>query len=146
MDELQADEEDVEAYLNRPLTRASIKPRLLFQKTKTMEEIEEEEAVTDVEDELDQEQAPEIVPQTPQKSQSKERASTPEAPKLPVSPPDTRRITRSINKLLDEGTPIKAPGQRSPFDSWRRTKEPNKESRKRAGESLSPTEAKRTRV
>lgn len=146
LDELQADEEDVEAYLNRPLTRSSIKPRLLFQKTKTVEEIEEEEAVTDVEDELEQEQTAEIVPQTPRKSQSKERANTPEAPKLPVSPPDTRRITRSINKLLDEGTPIKAPGQRSPFDSWRRTKEPNKESRKRAGESLSPTEAKRART
>ncbi|KAM0426752.1 hypothetical protein ACHAPT_008068 [Fusarium lateritium] len=146
LDELQADEEDVETYLNRPLTRSAIKPRLLFQKTKTIEEIEEEEAVTDVEDELEEAEVAEIVPQTPQKSKSKERASTPEAPKLPVSPPDTRRITRSINKLLDEGTPIKNPGQRSPFDSWRRTKEPNKESRKRAGESLSPTESKRTRT
>ncbi|KAF5008473.1 hypothetical protein FDECE_5262 [Fusarium decemcellulare] len=142
-DELQAEDEDEEAYLSRPLTRAAIKPRLLFQTPKTEEEIEEEEAVTDVEE--DDEPA---VPETPTKSKA-ERASTPEAPKFaPVSPPDTRRVTRSINKLMDEGTPIRNPGTRSPFDSWRRTKEPNKESSslKRQGESLTPTHSKRTRI
>ncbi|KAF4978783.1 hypothetical protein FZEAL_4897 [Fusarium zealandicum] len=144
LDELQGEEEDDEVYLSRPLTRAAIKPRLLFQSQKTEEEIDEEEAVTDVED-LDDEP---VVPETPTKFRQ-ERASTPEAPKFaPVSPPDTRRITRSVNKLMDEGTPIKNTGQRSPFDLWRRTKEPNKESssRKRQGETLTPTHSKRSRT
>ncbi|KAM5348729.1 hypothetical protein ACJ41O_008552 [Fusarium nematophilum] len=145
LDELQAEEEDAEAYLSRPLTRAAIKPRLLFPTVKTDEQIEEEEAVTDVEEEDD---APMTVPETPSKTR-KERANTPEAPKFaPVSPPDTRRVTRSINKFADEGTPVKKSGQRSPFDSWRRTKEPKKaeSTLKRQGESMTPTHSKRTRT
>ncbi|KAF4987697.1 hypothetical protein FGRMN_10223 [Fusarium graminum] len=142
-DELQAAEEDPEAHLTRPLTRASIKPCLLFQKAKTDEQIEEEEAATDVEDleeELD-------IPATPSIFK-KERANTPEAPRFaPASPPSTRRVTRSTNKLGDEMTPIKPPGKRSPFDSWRRTKETVKSpSRKRSGESIDTRDTKRSRV
>ncbi|KAM0562806.1 hypothetical protein ACHAPJ_001646 [Fusarium lateritium] len=145
LDELQAVEEDPEAYLSRPLNRASIKPRLLFQNVKTDEQIEEEEAVTDVE-ENDEELA---FPATPSVSKN-ERACTPEAPRFaPASPPSTRRVTRSANKLGDEGTPVKPPSKRSPFDSWRRTKEPvaKSASRKRAaGDSLDTRESKRSRV
>lgn len=142
-DELQTVEEDPEAHLTRPLTRASIKPCLLFQTTKTYEQIEEEEAVTDVEDnedELDIPATPSIL--------KKERAGTPEAPRFaPASPPSTRRVTRSTNKLGDESTPIKPPGKRSPFDAWRRTKDTVKSpSRKRSGDSIDTRETKRSRV
>jgi hypothetical protein len=144
MDERQTAEEDPEANLRRPLTRASIKPRLLFQDVKTKEQIEEEEAVTDVEE--NEELA---YPATPSVSK-KERESTPEAPKFaPASPPSTRRVTRSANKLTDESAPvIKRPSKRSPFDSWRRTKEsaPKSPSRKRSGESIDTRETKRSRV
>ncbi|RBR24036.1 uncharacterized protein FIESC28_03149 [Fusarium coffeatum] len=144
LDELETVEEDPEAHLSRPLTRASIKPCLLFQSVKTDEQIEEEEAVTDVEE---NEEEP-ACPATPSVSK-KERASTPEAPKFaPASPPSTRRVTRSTNKLEDESTPIKPPSKRSPFASWRRTKEsvPKSLSRKRSAESIDTRETKRSRV
>jgi hypothetical protein len=142
-DDLQAAEEDPEAHLNRPLTRSSVKPRLLFQNDKTDEQIEEEEAVTDVEEN----EEPHF-PETPSASKP-ERACTPEAPRFaPASPPSTRRVTRSTNKLPDEGTPIKPPGKRSPFDSWRRTKEGvvKSPSRKRSADSVDTRESKRTRI
>lgn len=152
MDEAPVDDDDDEAYLSRPLTRASIKPRLLFQTPKTEAMIEEEEAATDVEDQdQDQDQLeeekPTLIPETPKKTQQ-HMANTPEAPKFaPVSPPDTRRVTRSANKLLDEGTPLKGYGYKSPFDSWRRTKEHTKDTsaRKRQGESLTSEQTKRAR-
>ncbi|KAF7545886.1 hypothetical protein G7Z17_g8830 [Cylindrodendrum hubeiense] len=144
-DELLDDEVEDELRLARPLTRSSIKPRLLFQTEKTEAMIEDEEAATDVEDELIDEPAAE--PQTPVKPHH-QRASTPEAPKFaPVSPPDTRRTTRSTNKLAEQSTPIKPTGRKSPFDSWRRTKEHKAaSSTKRQGESLTPAHAKRTRI
>ena len=108
--------------------------------------IEEEEAPTDVED-MDEE-VEEEYPQTPVKS--RQRAKTPEAPKFaPVSPPDTKRTTRSMNKLLDEGTPMRKYNVRrsSTFDSWRRTKDQQASSApKRAAESLEPATTKRTRT
>ncbi|KAI5467730.1 hypothetical protein BGZ63DRAFT_371988 [Mariannaea sp. PMI_226] len=153
LEELE-NENDEEARLARPLTRSAIKPRLLFQAVKTQEVLEEEEAVTDVEDDVEDDPAEETTeaaevpePQTPAKSRAK-RAGTPEAPKFaPVSPPSTRRTTRSTNKLLEEPTPVKTRSKVSPFDSWRRTKkEPKAPSAlKRQGESLTPANAKRTR-
>ncbi|KAF4344919.1 hypothetical protein FBEOM_1205 [Fusarium beomiforme] len=143
-DDLQAADEGPEVHLNRPLTRASIKPRLLFQNIRTDEQVEEEEAITDIEDN-DEELG---FPATPSASKS-QRACTPEAPRFaPASPPSTRRVTRSTNKLPDEGTPIKPPGKRSPFDSWRRTKEGvvKSPSRKRSADSADTRESKRTRI
>ncbi|KAG6008730.1 hypothetical protein E4U21_003925 [Claviceps maximensis] len=126
---------------SRPLTRSSVQPRLLFPPQKTTEE-DDEEALTDVEDMSLGGPAP----QTPRKPQSI-IAETPEAPRFaPASPPDTRRTTRSTNKLSD--TPMKATGRKSPFDSWPRTKEHKVQSpvAKRSGESLSSAATKRTRA
>ncbi|KAL7793087.1 hypothetical protein V8C37DRAFT_379246 [Trichoderma ceciliae] len=152
-DDDEEDEElssDVEAHFSRPLTRSSIKPRLLFpSKTpapKTKRMLEEEEAATDVEDAAEAEK-PSANAETPMKAQE-ERAQTPEAPKFaPASPPETRRTTRSTNKLSSDSAPIKRTGKKSPFDSWLRTKEhANRSGTKRAAEQpLAPTHAKRTR-
>lgn len=146
---MQLDDSDVEegltTNLTRPLRRSAIKPRLLFQPNKTPAMIEEEEAPTDIED--NQEPEEEECPQTPVK---KQRSKTPEAPKFaPVSPPDTKRTTRSMNKLLDESTPARPYNVRrtSTFDSWRRTKDSKgSSSSKRAGESLASASTKRTRT
>ncbi|KAH6608560.1 hypothetical protein Trco_001906 [Trichoderma cornu-damae] len=141
---------DDEAHFTRPLTRSSIKPRLLFPpkapapKTKRM--LEEEEAATDVEDAADADK-PSANAETPTKAKE-ERAQTPEASKFaPASPPETRRTTRSTNKLSSsDSAPIKRTGKKSPFDSWLRTKEhTNRSGTKRAAEPLAPTHAKRTR-
>ncbi|KAG5983810.1 hypothetical protein E4U55_007042 [Claviceps digitariae] len=126
--------------ISRPLTRSSVQPRLLFPAQKPTEE--DEEALTDVEDM----NLAGPAPQTPRKLQSIS-AETPEAPRFaPASPPDTRRTTRSANKLSD--TPIKATGRKSPFDSWPRTKEHKAQSpvTKRSGESLASADTKRTRA
>ncbi|CEI40666.1 hypothetical protein FVEN_g1562 [Fusarium venenatum] len=150
LDERQTAEEDPEAHIHRPLTRASIKPRLLFQDVKTKEQVEEEEAVTDVEEEeamTDVEENDEELacPATPS---VKERESTPAPQFAPASPPSTRRVTRSANKLTESAPVVKRPSKRSPFDSWRRTKEsaPKSPSRKRSGESIDTRETKRSRV
>ncbi|KAF5019440.1 hypothetical protein F66182_8548 [Fusarium sp. NRRL 66182] len=149
LEEIEVAKEDPEAYLHRPLSRSSIKPKRLFQAVKTVEQIEEEEAVTDVEENDEAENEAQLsCPATPSVSK-KEHVSTPEAPRFaPASPPSTRRVTRSAHKLADEDTPAKPPGKRSPFDSWRRTKEPHPKSpsRKRSGESLDSRESKRTRI
>lgn len=135
--------EDVESRLERPLTRASVKPRLLFPPKKpSAADEDDEEATTDIEDM----NMVDIAPQTPTKSQTV-IAKTPDAPRFaPASPPQTKRTTRSTNKLLD--TPMKVPGRKSPFDSWPRTKEPQHQSPapKRAGESLHSTTAKKNRA
>lgn len=154
-DDEEEDEElasDVEATFSRPLTRSSIKPRLLFPtkapapKTKRM--LEEEEAATDVEDAVEAVEAekPTAAVETPKKAKE-ERAQTPEAPKFaPASPPETRRTTRSTNKLSADAAPIKRTGKKSPFDSWLRTKEhTNRSGTKRAAEPMAPAHAKRTR-
>ncbi|KAG5929152.1 hypothetical protein E4U42_006976 [Claviceps africana] len=127
--------------ISGPLTRASVQPRLLFPTRKTTEE--DEEALTDVEDM----NLAKPVPQTPRKQQSTS-AETPEAPRFaPVSPPDTRRTTRSSTKLADTPMKAKATGRKSPFDSWPRTKEHKVQppAGKRSGESLASVPTKRTR-
>ncbi|KAG5940925.1 hypothetical protein E4U53_007518 [Claviceps sorghi] len=127
--------------ISGPLTRASVQPRLLFPTRKTTEE--DEEALTDVEDM----NLAKPVPQTPRQPQSIS-AETPEAPRFaPASPPDTRRTTRSTNKLSDTPMKAKATGRKSPFDSWPRTKEHKVQSpaTKRSGESLASAPTKRTR-
>ncbi|PNY27457.1 Uncharacterized protein TCAP_02619, partial [Tolypocladium capitatum] len=136
---------DIEPELTRPLTRFSVKPRLLFPTNKLDEANDEEEAVTDVEDMSKADEAP--TPQTPIKAHSAP-AKTPGAPRFaPVSPPDTKRTTRSTNKLANEESPMKSPsGRRSPFDAWKRTKEHKAISAsKRQGEILAAGTTKRTR-
>ncbi|KAM3507944.1 hypothetical protein MY11210_006936 [Beauveria gryllotalpidicola] len=149
-----SDDEDQEsdqgARLAQPLTRSSVKPRLLFppkQPEKSEMDLEDEEAPTDVEDDVKESKATQI-PQTPVKGR-KETAKTPAAPRFaPVSPPETRRTTRSANKLLGEGTPIKKPRRQSTlFDTWPRTKEHKAlVPTKRAGGGLASAPAKRTRA
>ncbi|TWU73043.1 hypothetical protein ED733_002166 [Metarhizium rileyi] len=140
LEENESSREDGESRLSRPLTRASVKPKLLFPAQKLSTE-DDEEALTDVEDVSMIEGE---TPQTPKKAHSLP-TKTPEA-YAPVSPPDTRRTTRSANKLAD--TPIKGTGRKSPFDSWPRTKEHKSQSPapKRAGESLASGTTKRTRA
>ncbi|KAG6016132.1 hypothetical protein E4U43_004177 [Claviceps pusilla] len=133
-------EDDDGSQISRPLTRSSVQPRLLFPTPKMTEE--DEEALTDVEDMNIAESAP----QTPRKPQSLS-TKTPEAPRFaPASPPDTRRTTRSANKLSE--TPMKAAGRKSPFDSWPRTKEHKTQLpvTKRSGESLASAATKRSRA
>ncbi|KAL7928532.1 hypothetical protein V8C35DRAFT_332689 [Trichoderma chlorosporum] len=152
-DDDEEDEEldsDVETHFTKPLTRSSIKPRLLFPAKapapKTKDMLEEEEAATDVEEPVETEK-PAAKVETPAKAKE-ERAQTPDAPKFaPASPPETRRTTRSTNKLSADSAPIKRTGKKSPFDSWIRTKEhANRSGTKRAAaEPLPAAPAKRTR-
>ncbi|KAH8903188.1 hypothetical protein BR93DRAFT_866259, partial [Coniochaeta sp. PMI_546] len=146
----------VESRLRRPMTRSSIKPRLLFPAAAPAKQpisLDDEEAETDIEDsisakdEMDIEQSPtefELVedsPGTPVGSKS--------APSMPVSPPTTQRTTRHGAKSAEETTPMKPirGGKRSPFDGWRRTKNGSESSSaKRSGESLAADAAKRTRA
>ncbi|OIW25163.1 hypothetical protein CONLIGDRAFT_656860 [Coniochaeta ligniaria NRRL 30616] len=155
----------VESRLRRPMTRSSIKPRLLFPVPAAPVQappanIDDEEAETDIEDntipakdEMDIEQ--EEHPHTP--FDLAESPDTPVAPKfaptMPVSPPTTQRTTRHGTKSADETTPMKPlrGGKRSPFDGWRRTKnggssEGGGGSAKRSGESLTADAAKRSRA
>lgn len=111
--------------------------------------LEEEEAATDVEEAVEAEKPEAKVEtvETPAKAKE-ERAQTPDAPKYaPASPPETRRTTRSTNKLSADTAPIKRTGKKSPFDSWIRTKEhTNRSGTKRAAaEPLPAAPAKRTR-
>ncbi|KAH0526603.1 hypothetical protein TsFJ059_009904 [Trichoderma semiorbis] len=152
-EELEELDSDVEAQFSKPLTRSSIKPRLLFPAKapapKTKDMLEEEEAATDVEEAVEAEKPEAKVEkvETPAKAKE-ERAQTPDAPKYaPASPPETRRTTRSTNKLSADTAPIKRTGKKSPFDSWIRTKEhTNRSGTKRAAaEPLPAAPAKRTR-
>ncbi|KAK2599286.1 hypothetical protein N8I77_011056 [Diaporthe amygdali] len=131
-------------------SRLDVKPRLLFPSAKSHNENElvhpDEEAETDIEqpvaDELDDVKAR---AETPVEAKE-EKVDTPKAPKFaPASPPDTSRATRS-KKITNEPTPVKTkrPGNRSPFDGWRRTKtasEGSANGHKRPGEPLSGASA-----
>lgn len=136
----------------RPLTRSSIKPRLLFP-VKPREGAdaadEDEEAVTDIEDQAGAVAKGEN-PHTPM-DLVEESPGTPVAPKFaPASPPTTSRTTRHGSKAVDESTPIKPNrgGKRSPFDGWRRVKNNGSEGhgQKRAGDELITDPPKRSRA
>ncbi|KUI70055.1 hypothetical protein VM1G_05122 [Cytospora mali] len=137
-------------------SRPQVKPRLLFPSAKNNENDllhPDEEAETDIEEEpVKQKVDTKDEVETPAEA-IEEKADTPKAPKFaPVSPPATSRATRSKKIIADEPTPVKAkrPGNRSPFDGWKRTKTASQSSahgQKRAGETLSGASAsKRTRV
>lgn len=115
------DDSGLEADDCRPLTRSSIKPRLLFPTSKQRQEreaadIDDEEASTDIEelhDEVmtdpEQEHATPIVKQTVFS---------------PATPPTTVHATRSSTKKAPEAVEaIPYKGKKvSPFDRWARTK------------------------
>ncbi|KAK4190782.1 hypothetical protein QBC35DRAFT_54835 [Podospora australis] len=136
------------------LTRSAIK-RVLFPVTKVRAPvpeitIEDEEAVTDIEDHVlaGLEEKEEEEPVTPAEP-VKKAPGTPEAPKFtPASPPTTVRTTRVTKKTLEAPKP-KAAG-RSPFDSWKRTKGSSSTAsslhQKRPGDHLPAGPSKRTRA
>ncbi|KAI1132910.1 hypothetical protein F5Y10DRAFT_171853 [Nemania abortiva] len=144
---------DSETRQHRPMTRSSIKPRLLFpSKSKGKQvapatTVEDEEAVTDIEDNVFHDvQDDEIeVPETPIQA-AKGKVETPNAPRFgPASPPSTGRATRSTDKLRG-GDKAKVP---SPFDGWRRSKSRAvPQGQKREGDFLakSPGGTKRQRA
>ena len=127
--------ESLPENLRRPLTRSSIRPRLLFltpgqTKAKEMRSQateDEEEAITDIEEQHGV--------STPM-DHLDEAIATPQAPKFaPSSPPTTARTTRSKPVEMgssptaltseDEAESPKRRGQASkvsPFDKWQRTK------------------------
>lgn len=139
---------------HRPMTRSSIKPRLLFpakakgkQVAMTTAMEDDEEAVTEIEDNIpdDAQEAKMEVPETPIQV-TEEEVETPKAPRFaPASPPSTGRATRSADKLRGVD---KANGP-SPFDGWRRSKNrAPSQGQKRGGDSLarSPASTKRQRA
>lgn len=140
----------VPVRLRGPLTRSSIKPRLLFptseqlaakaQKSQTAHD--EEEAVTDIEDSKIS---------TPI-AQFGKPSSPPGAPKFGhLSPPTTTKATRSTKKLGKSKTesarpltPTMSTDERSatesisPFDGWKRTRPSTlAHSKKREGDVIS---------
>ncbi|TGJ81751.1 hypothetical protein E0Z10_g7014 [Xylaria hypoxylon] len=129
-----------QARRNRPMTRSSIKPRLLFPSESKGKKVatttEDEEAVTDIEENvfLDaQDSETEEVPQTPVQV-AKSKVQTPDAPRFgPASPPSTGRATRSTDKLHGSDTPMKAKAP-SHF-GWRLSKS-RAQGQKREGDPL----------
>lgn len=131
--ELSADERAIRRQVgreaHRPLTRSSVKPKLLFQKEIQQrkiangEEEDDEEAVTDIE-----------VPFAATPSRKKGKAAVPQ-PKLATTPPPTvRKLRKEIS-----------------FDSWSRVKSSSSSSsqpsKKRSGDLLeSETGDKRART
>ncbi|KAI0100248.1 hypothetical protein GGR51DRAFT_356871 [Nemania sp. FL0031] len=144
---------DSETPKQRPMTRSSIKPRLLFpskskgKQVATAATLEDEEAVTDIEDNVfhDAQDDEMETPATPTQA-AKGKVETPNAPRFgPASPPSTGRVTRSTDKLRG-GDKAKVP---SPFDGWRRSKSRAvPQSQKREGDFLakSPGSTKRQRA
>lgn len=142
----------VASPLRRPLTRSSIKPRLLFPPKPKEAKVpdSDEEAPTDIEDHVletlqaEKEKVHEddneeiIEPEKPVEeakeealaapelpTEDKPRESTPETtPLAPASPPATARTTRAGSKKAAEDTPKKGKPKtrKSPFDAFRRTK------------------------
>ncbi|KAI1118354.1 hypothetical protein F5Y14DRAFT_400114 [Nemania sp. NC0429] len=148
----EADELALQGH--RPMTRSSIKPRLLFppkskgKQTMITSAVEDdEEAMTEIEDNVvdDTQDAKMEAPETPVQVTASE-IETPKAPRFaPASPPSTGRATRSTDRLrgVDKA---KVP---SPFDGWRRSKNrAPSHGQKRGGDSLakSPTSTKRQRA
>jgi hypothetical protein len=89
----------------------------------------------------------EDIPETPVKHVGG-APKTPTAPRYSsaMSPPDTKRTTRAADKIVDDQTPVKPFGRRSPFDSWPRVKDRSGTSSKRTGDSLASAPAKRPKA
>ena len=130
----------------RPLTRSSIKPRLLFPTKQQIQErsvstIDDEEAPTDIEDSKDHEMTD---------PEDEKQITTPVKASIfsPTTPPTTGHATRAATKkaALDppsnppepvEAIPYERRGKKaSPFDGWARTKA----GKKREGEAIEKAE------
>jgi hypothetical protein len=110
----------------KTLTRRSIKPTRLFQteeQKRTREAEKEEEALTDIDEQLGQDATLLISPSTPTKFDESE---------TPATPPPTGRTLRSTSKKDPSNNNLvsvsavenkaKKPKRASPFDSWKRVK------------------------
>ncbi|KAI1473062.1 uncharacterized protein F4812DRAFT_411414 [Daldinia caldariorum] len=161
LDSDEAESESGEAELNgaesrerlRPLTRSSIKPRLLFPtkgKNVAKPTTDDEEAATDIEDhvfkdvdkDVEEEEKEIEVPATPTTKVTKK-------PGTPVSPPSTVRTRRTTFHAKADVSPLKVTKSRSsPFDGWRRSKSrATAQGQKREGDELArPNEPKRQRA
>ena len=147
-------ESERESSAMRPLTRSSVKPRLLFptkQQTheRTVSTIDDEEAPTDIEDFQDHEMAD---------PEDEKQVTTPVKASIfsPTTPPTTGHATRAATKKAALDSPSDPPepieairyerhGKKvSPFDGWARTKAGTGEfggkGKKREGEALERTE------
>lgn len=119
-----------------------LKPKLLFPKKQDKDELADEEADTDVEDDLMGE------PSTPRRTKT---TKTPGAPRLPASPPATVEATR-FQDVMKTTTPAKKPATTQPlltrFKKWGTVSKAGKSSTagtKRSGPPLD-NEAKRART
>ncbi|PHH89401.1 hypothetical protein CDD83_6138 [Cordyceps sp. RAO-2017] len=116
-EEQDASRADTASSPTRPLTRSSVKPRLLFPRNKA-DKANDDDAATDIED-----------------------ARTAEEPAHPQTPRKRSPLVHESTPLKS------SPGRRSPFDAWPRTKEIRSPSgSKRHGDSLSSAATKRTRA
>lgn len=149
-----ADDDDSEARSGSPtrrhMTRSSIKPRLLFPpKGQSQAALEEEEADTDIETDIEKRSADQHSESHVETPSTDSKIDTPAAPGYsPVPLPETRRVTRARDKKFEEDTPMKkAKGRTSPFDSWPRVKSRSDSSvpSKRAGSSLGAATTKKMR-
>ena len=146
-DDIELDE-TLPSSLRGPLTRSSVKPRLLFpskdRKGAKSHNTEDEEADTDIDDRMDTSTPLHLMEDT---------VTTPTAPKFaPASPPTTVRGTRSKNIDLSSSpgvptsddehtaTPPKHNARRgggvSPFNEWKRRRPVTKNTKKREGDPL----------
>lgn len=142
------------AVAQRPLTRSSLRPRVLFPSEEhqpAIDEEDEEEAQTDIESEH--------VVESEAKATSKAHTTTParhvRIAEGQVTPPTTRKSTRFTHlsspeeeqsSFSSETTPKPKGKKRSPFDSWQRTKPGMSGGRKRAASPEREVNAgKRTR-
>ena len=149
---------------NRPLTRSSIKPRLLFPNNeqirerdtlKTEDEVDEE-ALTDIEVPVQQ------VAATPKKSMKSPSSryshlATPPSTRRPKRTADIAFNTAGLDSVAEEAEEVPASPvarkaakvkNRSPFDDWPRSKSSSTSGKKReASEQLGPVSgsSKRTR-
>ena len=119
-DELDA---TVPSRLRGPLTRSSMKPRLLFPTQKQLADKDREYNAADEEADTDIEEGNDNM--TP--SLNTDKVATPRAPRFaPVSPPSTQaRTTRSKKVSSDDdmaASSFSSLGSAAPFDSWQRTK------------------------
>lgn len=113
----------VPSRLRGPLTRSSMKPRLLFPTQKQLDERDSQYSEADEEADTDIEEGNDLA--TP--SLHTDKVATPRAPRFaPVSPPSTvARTTRSKKVSSDDemaGASFSSLGSASPFESWQRTK------------------------
>ena len=123
----------------RPFTRSSIKPRLLFPTAAQRQErshaaVEEEEAVTDIEELPPLPNDSEMTDLAPD-TEEEEALVTPvkDSFTAPTTPPTTGHATRSATRkaklISGPPEPVEEPGafgrterKASPFDAWQRTK------------------------